>query len=111
MVLGSALADAWKQSFNYTGKTTRIDYWLYQIATTVVLLGLGVATVISESQLLSNLLGVWCFANMFPAIAISRRRLKDINKNWKWLFISLVPLIGSIWYIVLMSSASSKKEA
>lgn len=35
-------------------------------------------------------------------LAVSVRRLHDIGKGGGWIFISLVPLIGGIWYLVLM---------
>ncbi|MCZ2207601.1 DUF805 domain-containing protein [Cylindrospermopsis raciborskii] len=40
-----------------------------------------------------------------PAIS-KYRRLRDIGKSWLWLFIGLIPIIGSIWLIVLYSQPS-----
>ena len=54
-----------------------------------------------------NVLDVaWFLALIIPSISISVRRLRDMGKKWPWLFINLIPIIGSIWYIVLVCSRS-----
>ena len=53
---------------------------------------------------------IFSLATFIPLLAMSVRRLHDVGKSGWWLFISLVPLIGSIWLIVLWASASSDDE-
>lgn len=53
---------------------------------------------------------IFSLATFIPTLAMSVRRLHDVGKSGWWLFISLVPLIGSIWLIVLWASASSDDE-
>ena len=110
MELPKAMAEAWRKSFDYRGRTTRIDYWLFQIATNVLFAGLGIAAGISESQFLFVVIVVFAIANIFPTLSISTRRLRDAGKKWTWLFISLVPFIGGVWYLVLMCLPSSNKR-
>lgn len=38
-----------------------------------------------------------------PNLAVGVRRLHDTGKGGGWIFISLVPLIGWIWFIILMA--------
>ena len=45
--------------------------------------------------------GLYSLALLIPSLAISVRRLQDIDKEWYWILISLIPLVGSIWLIVL----------
>ncbi len=36
-----------------------------------------------------------------PGLAVSVRRLHDVNKSGWFMFISLIPIIGAIWILVL----------
>ena len=45
--------------------------------------------------------GLYSLALLIPSLAISVRRLQDIDKEWYWILISLILLVGSIWLIVL----------
>ncbi|MDE5843283.1 MAG: DUF805 domain-containing protein, partial [Muribaculaceae bacterium] len=35
------------------------------------------------------------------SLALAWRRMHDIGKGGGWYFITLIPLIGTIWYLVL----------
>lgn len=39
---------------------------------------------------------------LVPTLAVSVRRLHDIGKGGGWIFINLIPVIGSIWFLILM---------
>ncbi len=41
---------------------------------------------------------------VLPGLAVSVRRMHDIGKGGGWIFISLVPLIGQIWFIILAAT-------
>tara|TARA_B100001173_G_scaffold236593_1_gene206208 strand:+ start:320 stop:484 length:165 start_codon:yes stop_codon:yes gene_type:complete len=39
---------------------------------------------------------------IIPQVAIDVRRLRDFGKDWKWIFINLIPVFGWIvWFIWL----------
>ena len=46
----------------------------------------------------------------FPSLAVSVRRLHDIGKSGKMLFIIFIPLIGAIWLLVLTLKDSQPGE-
>ena len=46
--------------------------------------------------------GLYSLVLLLPSLAISVRRLHDIGKHGGWIFISLIPIIGWIWILVLM---------
>ena len=41
-----------------------------------------------------------------PNLAVAFRRLHDIGKSGWWILIVLIPLIGVIWFLVLMAGES-----
>ena len=43
---------------------------------------------------------IYGLISLIPQIAIDIRRIKDFGKDWKWIFINLVPIIGwVIWWL------------
>lgn len=102
MELPTALIEGWQKSFCFTGRATRISYWMFQIATSILIIGIGIAAGISESRLMMSLIVIYVVANTFPGIAISVRRLRDAGKKWQWIFVSCIPFIGFIWFLTLM---------
>lgn len=98
MRLIDAYTSAWSNSFDYQGRTNRGDYWWFVLANLIVALIL-----LRISNPLYNLYSV---ATLLPGIPLSVRRLRDIGKPWPWLFIGLIPIIGTIWLIVLFCQPS-----
>lgn len=86
---------------NFSGRSRRSEYWyfaLFNVAVTVVLSMLP--------QSLSMIGGLWSLATLIPGLALAFRRLHDIGKSGWWLLIPAIPVIGSIWLIVLEATDS-----
>ena len=106
-----AFTTAWRKSFNYSGKASRAEYWWFYFLNLVAMFVIVVLDIASGSSDSGFPLGfVYVVASLFPNISIIVRRLRDIGKDWKWIFISLVPFIGGIWFIVLMCQPSGRYE-
>ena len=54
--------------------------------------------------------GLYLLAIIIPSIAVGVRRLHDIGKSGWMMLISLIPLIGGIWLLVLMVTDSNPEE-
>ena len=90
----------------FTGRASRGEFWKYVLVVFIINL---------IFTLLQNLLGALSIAYyiimglnaiimlglLLPSLAVSVRRMHDIGKGGGWIFINLVPLIGSIWFLVL----------
>ena len=109
-----ALTTAWRKSFTYGGKATRAEYWWFYLINLVINIAIFIGpTSSSNNPILAFifLLGwVYVVASIFPSISIIVRRLRDIGKKWKWIFINLVPIIGGFWFIYLMFQPSGRFE-
>ena len=46
--------------------------------------------------------GLYSLVVLVPALAVSVRRLHDVGKSGWWILISLIPVVGAIWLIVLL---------
>lgn len=99
-----AYFSAWSRSFDYEGKSNRGDFWWYVLANLIISIILNALGL--KLEILATLSLVYAFAQIFPTISLNVRRLRDIGKHWLWIFLPLIPIIGTIWYIILMCQPS-----
>jgi uncharacterized membrane protein YhaH (DUF805 family) len=100
----------WKKYSSFSGRASRGEYWGFTLINVViyaVLFGLGAAT---QSTVLYVLGGLFLLATLVPALAVTVRRLHDINKGGVWFFITFVPSIGSLWLLILTLRAGTPGE-
>ncbi|MBO0662990.1 DUF805 domain-containing protein [Jiella sp. MQZ9-1] len=117
----SVLLQPYKRYFEFSGRSRRLEYWLAQLT---FLAGIFLFTTIDNIAGLGGsnrtttdttnglrfsvhangglLTALWFLFTITPMIAITVRRLHDTNRSGFWMFISLIPIIGSIWFLVLM---------
>ena len=102
----------WAKSFDFKGRSTRSEYWWAYLANIIVyfLLAIlvGITSAINETLgLLFNLIYVlYILGQCIPSLSICIRRVRDMGKSWQWIFINLIPIVGAIWYIVLLCQPS-----
>lgn len=48
-----------------------------------------------------GVIAIWTLVTFLPIWTLTVRRLHDINKSGWWMLISLVPLIGPLWFFIL----------
>ena len=88
----------------FGGRSRRKEYWyfvLFSSIITVLLFIVDGAIGTSDSSLdLGLLSGIFSLAILIPSIAVSVRRLHDIDRTGWWFLISFVPVIGTIVLLV-----------
>ncbi|MDO7850613.1 DUF805 domain-containing protein [Hymenobacter convexus] len=88
----------------FSGRARRKEYWMFVLfqfllsIAAAVIDGMMGSSVGVGTGVLSILLGL---ALLVPGLAVSVRRLHDVNKSGWFLLIALVPLVGAIWLLVL----------
>ena len=92
----SAYKEFWLKATDFNGKTSRSDWWSVQLAHFII----SIFTIpIFLRTFGYNIYGIIC---ILPQTAMNIRRLSDFGKNWKWIFINLIPILGwIIWFIWL----------
>ena len=131
MILITAFIDAWKRPFDYKGVSTRKNYWFYFLSSVLVSLLLEILKgifvnlaiiaspdfdgfslvssfflVISQTFSIIDVLYSLGALVIHPSIIV--RRLRDAGKQWQWVFLYLVPIIGWIWLIVLLCKPTKR---
>ena len=94
--------DVLRQWKDFEGRADRREYWMF------VLINFGIAIVISglDSLIFSEtgtLSGIYALILFVPGIAVTIRRLHDIGKSGWWQLVIIIPLIGWIWFLILMA--------
>ena len=94
--LFNAYQEFWHKATDFNSKTTRSDWWWVQFANLII----SIFTIPIFLRIFGfNIYGIIC---ILPQLAIDIRRLRDFGKNWKWIFINLIPILGwIIWFIWL----------
>ena len=86
----------WIKAINFNSKTSRSDWWRVQFINLIIFF-LTISIFLRTFGF--NIYGIMCIV---PQVAIDVRRLRDFGKDWKWIFINLIPVIGWIvWFIWL----------
>lgn len=91
---------------NFSGRARRSEYWYFA----VVNLLLAILAFIIDSFLGLNfdegsggpLYLLVALGTLLPGLAVMVRRLHDQNKSGLYVLIIFVPLIGSIWLLILL---------
>ena len=101
--------DAWKKYATFGGRSRRKEFWFFVLVNMVISLVLGAITGSLESVGTIILYG-FSLAIFVPGIAVSVRRLHDIGKSGWWLCVNFVPVIGSLWFIMLVAKDSQEGD-
>jgi len=92
----------------FSGRARRSEYWYFILANIVLVVAFcSMNALISEflfdtSGAFFILLGIYGVSMILPLYALISRRLHDINKSGWYYFVRFIPLIGPIWFIILM---------
>lgn len=94
----------WKRYVDFSGLTTRKNFWVAIIINWVIVMILNVLPVArvsagtSEFSVLATIFGL---AILIPTIAVTIRRLHDTGRSGWFYLLNLIPFVGSIIVLVL----------
>ncbi len=98
---------AYKKYAEFNGRSTRSEFWYFYLYYSLIGLILwGLSTFVSDS--LSVLSLIFGLGTLIPYLAITVRRLHDVGKSgWNYFWI-LLPIIGWIYFLVLLCTKSQE---
>jgi len=88
--------DCLKKYAVFEGRSHRTEYWMF----TLVVVVINIVLSFLQGTDLAVLASIFSLAVLIPSIAVSVRRLHDINRSGWWLLLSLIPIVG--WLILLV---------
>ena len=112
-----------KHYADFSGRARRTEYWMFVLfnmifafAWSFLLMFVFVLTngterdtnVYSYTGLIINL--CYSIVLMLPGMAVTVRRLHDIGKSSWMMLVSLIPIVGGLWLLILMLTDSQPEE-
>ncbi len=98
----------WRKYTVFTGRASRAEFWWWWITSFAVGLVLQLApqAFTPDAPLLENPVGaylfvLWGLATLVGSLALGARRLHDVGRSGFWLFLNVVPVLGTIVFLVL----------
>lgn len=124
----------WENYVNFSGTSSRKDYWFAYLMNAIVTCVLGLIMAIeiiiiasrgtyertsdgfdfvSTSSgvflgILISVLLLFMLATIIPNLSITIRRLRDGGYHWAFIFLGLIPWVGSLALIVLLCMPTSE---
>jgi uncharacterized membrane protein YhaH (DUF805 family) len=96
-----AITSGFRNYVNFSGRAVRSEFWywvLFAILASIVAGLIDLALFgIEGSSPINSLVGLALF---LPGLAVSVRRLHDLDRSGWWILLGLIPLVGIIILIV-----------
>ncbi len=92
--------------FGFHGKISRGSWWLGMVIIAIVSMTLSFLAVLLQSE---TLVFVPAIATLWPWLAISAKRWHDRGKSGLWSLITLIPIIGGLWMLVVCGFLRGKR--
>lgn len=129
MGLARSVGRGYAHMLHFSGRARRSEFWWFMLWTFLANAAIGAAMgyyAFSNPEIASRLQDLKQFGSPdpvlveqlrtysgyffaaqlilfgLPGLAVTIRRLHDTDRSGAWYFIQLVPLIGAIWFLVLM---------
>lgn len=99
-----------KNYANFNGRARRKEYWMFvlfnlifAVCAMIIDNALGIA---DKDMRYGPIYGLYALATLLPSLGVAVRRLHDVGKSGWFLLLALIPIIGSIWLLVLLVTDS-----
>jgi uncharacterized membrane protein YhaH (DUF805 family) len=100
---------------NFSGRARRSEYWYFVLANIILFLAVVFFISIISEFVSYDSYGAFaivfiCYilAILIPMFALICRRLHDINKSGWYYLVRLIPIIGPIWFLIMMCTEGDK---
>ena len=100
MTFGESIKTCFSKCSDFTGRASRSEYWWWFLFVVLVSAATGIIS--------DKLSAVFSLAVLLPVVAVSVRRLHDIDKRGWFLLLNFIPVIG--WVILLYWAVQEGRE-
>ena len=103
--------EPYKKYAEISGRTARREFLafnIFLILVTLFLVGFDILLgTFDEANNTGLLSGLFLLFSLIPSFTVTARRLHDIDRSAWWMLILFIPLIGLIWFMVIVSFDST----
>ncbi|MBP5996707.1 MAG: DUF805 domain-containing protein [Azonexus sp.] len=100
MTFGESIKTCFSKYADFSGRASRSEYWWWFLFVVLVTAATGIIS--------DKLSALFSLAFLLPGIAVSVRRLHDIDKSGWFLLLNFIPVIG--WVILLYWAVQEGRE-
>jgi len=107
MTFIEAIKSYFKNYATFKGRARRSEFWFaalftFLVSTAISIIAPGHTEMMGDwtTDQPSALSNLWSLATLLPTLAITWRRLHDVNKSGGWFFFFLLPIVG--WILLLI---------
>ena len=101
MGFGKAVTTGFIKYFNFSDRACRSEFWYWTLFVAILGIGAALIDLKLDTQFISAAFDV---ATFIPSLAISVRRLHDLDEPGWWVLISFIPILGGIalliWFVI-----------
>lgn len=93
-----------KQYADFNGRARRKEFWMFILINFIFSIMAGaIDTMLGTVAVFS---GIYAAILFIPSIAVSVRRLHDIDKSGWMFLVGFIPVVGIIWLLILLATDS-----
>jgi uncharacterized membrane protein YhaH (DUF805 family) len=114
MSFGAAISSFFTKYATFSGRARRSEFWFVVLFTSLVSIVISIiapgpfmefnGVMVQQQSVLSNL---WSLATLIPSLALTWRRLHDVNKSGNYFFFILIPIVGAILLFIQLVKDSA----
>ncbi len=108
MTFTESVTSVFQKYASFSGRATRSEYWWFALFSLLVQVAIGLFADRSTGLGLAG--GLIALGMFIPSLAVSSRRLHDIDKSGWWMLIVLVPILGGILLLIWTCTKGSLGE-
>jgi uncharacterized membrane protein YhaH (DUF805 family) len=97
MGFGQAISSGFSNYVNFADRASRSEYWYWVL---FIIIAEIVTSIIDYAIGAQVLTGIFGLATLLPNIAVAIRRLHDLDRTGWWIFLGLIPVIGTIILLI-----------
>ena len=121
---------AWRKSFDFKGRSTRKDYWIFFLIDTILIPIIFVFLNVVQTLLVGlsfnldsigaeifaiagQLISIFSFllipialGHTWTLLPLTVRRIRDVGMKWQWIFFVSIPFIGFLFVLIFLTRTS-----
>lgn len=87
----------------FVGRARRKEYWMFVLINALIVLVLGFVNWAMGADV-PAIPTVYSLAVFLPSLAVTVRRLHDIDRSGWWVLLVFLPIVGAIVFLVFMAT-------
>ncbi len=97
----TAVKTCFANYITFSGRAPRSEYWYFVLFLVIVGVITGVLdAILFPANVISPLNSIFSLVTFLPSLAVTSRRLRDVDKSGWWQLLWLVPIIG--WIVLII---------